>query len=169
MLSPAATAAADPPLEPPATYWMLTGFLAGPAMLFSVEEPIPNSSIFVFPIITAPSLKTMSTAVALYVGIKLVRIFEPHVVLIPFVHRISLTAIGMPLRRGTLLFRLNLLSALSACFKAVSRLTVIKALISVSLSSILLSADSVISHEVVPPFLYIFPSWVRPLSHRSIL
>ncbi len=53
--SPAATAAADPPLEPPGTRSRSQGFLVGPKQLVSVELPMANSSIFVLPMMIAPS------------------------------------------------------------------------------------------------------------------
>src|SRR6266571_5028913 len=47
--SPAETAAADPPPEPPGTRVGSQGLRDGPQAEFSVEEPIANSSVFVFP------------------------------------------------------------------------------------------------------------------------
>ena len=52
---PAATAAADPPLDPPGVRSSAQGFLAGPNAEFSFEEPIANSSQLVLPTITAPA------------------------------------------------------------------------------------------------------------------
>ena len=45
----AATAAAEPPLEPPGICAWFQGFLVGPNAEFSVEEPIANSSRLVLP------------------------------------------------------------------------------------------------------------------------
>ena len=47
--SPAATAAAEPPLEPPGTASRSHGLCTGPNAEFSFEEPIANSSQFVLP------------------------------------------------------------------------------------------------------------------------
>src|SRR5581483_5219389 len=47
--SPAATAAADPPPEPPGTRDGSHGLREGPYAEFSVDEPIANSSVLVFP------------------------------------------------------------------------------------------------------------------------
>src|SRR3982751_4721455 len=47
--SPPATAAAEPPPEPPGTRSRSHGFRVGPYAEFSVEEPIANSSVFVLP------------------------------------------------------------------------------------------------------------------------
>src|ERR1041385_8202435 len=52
---PCATTAADPPLEPPGTRSRATGLRTGPKAEFSLDDPIANSSQFVFPIITAPA------------------------------------------------------------------------------------------------------------------
>ncbi len=64
----AATAAADPPLEPPGVRSGAHGFRVGPNAEFSVDDPIANSSQLVFPTMTAPAAMSRSTAVALYGG-----------------------------------------------------------------------------------------------------
>ena len=46
---PEATAAADPPDDPPGTVSRFHGLRTGPNAEFSFEEPIANSSQFVFP------------------------------------------------------------------------------------------------------------------------
>src|SRR5580700_12005197 len=61
---PAATAAADPPLEPPGTRSSAIGFRTGPYAEFSFELPIANSSQLVLPSITAPAFSNRETAVA---------------------------------------------------------------------------------------------------------
>jgi hypothetical protein len=53
--SPPATAAAEPPPEPPGTRAGSQGFFDGPKAEFSVEEPIANSSVFVFPSVGKPA------------------------------------------------------------------------------------------------------------------
>src|SRR5215213_6162532 len=63
---PDATAAADPPDDPPGTRSGAIGFRVGPYALFSVEEPIANSSMFVFPNGTAPASRRRRTTVASY-------------------------------------------------------------------------------------------------------
>src|SRR5678815_505911 len=62
----AATAAAEPPDEPPGTLFVSHGLRAGPYQLFSVEEPIANSSMFVLPSVTTPTWASRSTTVASY-------------------------------------------------------------------------------------------------------
>ena len=52
---PAATATADPPLDPPGMRSVAHGFRVGPNAEFSVDDPIANSSQFVLPTITAPA------------------------------------------------------------------------------------------------------------------
>jgi hypothetical protein len=47
--SPPETAAAEPPPEPPGTRAGSQGLREGPNAEFSLEEPIANSSVFVFP------------------------------------------------------------------------------------------------------------------------
>src|SRR3954454_24971018 len=93
---PAATAAADPPLEPPGTRVRSCGLRVGPNAEFSVDEPIANSSRLVLPMTMAPAARTRSTTVASYGGRHPSRIFDEHVVGMPFVHRLSFSAIGMP-------------------------------------------------------------------------
>ena len=63
-VNPAATAAAEPPEEPPGTRVVSSGFRVGPKAEFSVEAPIANSSRLVFPTITAPASRRRSTMVA---------------------------------------------------------------------------------------------------------
>ena len=61
---PAATAAAEPPLEPPGTRLVSWGLRVGPKAEFSVEEPMANSSRLVLPTTTAPAARRRSTTVA---------------------------------------------------------------------------------------------------------
>jgi L-2-hydroxyglutarate oxidase LhgO len=60
----AATAAAEPPLEPPGTRSVSTGLRTGPKAEFSFEEPMANSSQFSLPSSTAPAASSLETAVA---------------------------------------------------------------------------------------------------------
>ena len=66
--SPAATAAADPPEEPPGTRETSRGLRVGPKAEFSVVVPMPNSSMLVLPLISAPAARTSATAWASYGG-----------------------------------------------------------------------------------------------------
>src|SRR5208282_5291740 len=81
--SSAATAAAEPPEDPPATRVRSCGFFVGPKAEFSVDEPIANSSMFVLPTKMAPSARSFAIVVASYGGTKFSRIFDAHVVRTP--------------------------------------------------------------------------------------
>src|SRR5690606_25667606 len=61
---PAATAAAEPPDEPPGTRVRSYGLRVGPNAEFSVDDPIANSSRFVFPTTTAPASRSLRITVA---------------------------------------------------------------------------------------------------------
>src|SRR5438067_7729231 len=100
-VSPAATAAAEPPLEPPGTRARSHGLRVVWKPLFSVELPIANSSRFVFPTSTAPASRRRLQAVASYGGRQLPRIFDPHVVRMSRVQKLSLSAIGTPASGGS--------------------------------------------------------------------
>ena len=91
-----ATAAADPPDEPPGTREASHGFRAGPYAEFSFDEPIPNSSQFVFPTTTAPAATRRATHVASSGETKPARILEPAVDASPATLMLSLTASGTP-------------------------------------------------------------------------
>ncbi len=60
----AATAAAEPPEEPPGTRSRSHGLRVWPVALFSVDEPMANSSMLVLPRMTAPASWSLRTAVA---------------------------------------------------------------------------------------------------------
>src|SRR5580700_2874183 len=92
--SRAATAAADPPLEPPGTRERSYGLRVTPSAEFSHELPIANSSRFVFPIGMQPASSIRATAVAVYGAIQCSRILLPHVVRVAVRHMLSLTASG---------------------------------------------------------------------------
>ena len=100
--SPAATATAEPPDDPPGTRSARHGFFTAPNAEFSFELPMANSSRFVFPIITAPVASRRSTTVAEYGGTYPSRMREPAVVTTPFVPMMSLHAHGMPASVGGL-------------------------------------------------------------------
>src|SRR3954465_2655302 len=74
--SSAATAAADPPEEPPGIRSRSQGLRVVKKPEFSVELPIANSSMFNRPKIIAPASFNFSTTVALYGERKLPRIFD---------------------------------------------------------------------------------------------
>ncbi|MNW62478.1 hypothetical protein D3C74_406140 [compost metagenome] len=94
--SPAATAAAEPPLEPPGTRSSAHGLRTGEKLEFSLEPPMANSSMLSLPIVTVSAAFNFSTTVASYTGSKLRRNWLPHVVRSPFVTMLSLIPTGRP-------------------------------------------------------------------------
>src|SRR3954471_14933905 len=60
------TAAALPPDDPPGVRERSHGFRLGPYALFSVDEPIANSSMLSLPVMTAPAARSLRTTVASY-------------------------------------------------------------------------------------------------------
>mmetsp|Transcript_3297 Transcript_3297/g.11897 ORF Transcript_3297/g.11897 Transcript_3297/m.11897 type:complete len:282 (+) Transcript_3297:615-1460(+) len=96
---PFATAAALPALDPPAVRAPSddVGFNVAPRVDVVPELPMPNSSMFVVPMSTAPERSRNSrTAVASYTGTCPRSIALPHVVSTPATQRFSLTANGTP-------------------------------------------------------------------------
>src|SRR5437763_10885404 len=89
----AATAAAEPPEEPPATRDGSHGFRVGPNAECSVEEPIANSSRFVFAAIAAPAARSRLITVASNGETNDSRMRDAHVVGMSVVTMLSLTAI----------------------------------------------------------------------------
>src|SRR5689334_6115284 len=75
-----ATAALDPPDEPPGMRVRSHGLCVGPYAEFSVDEPMANSSMFVLPSMTMPACLMRCEIVASYGGRQPSRIFEPAVV-----------------------------------------------------------------------------------------
>src|SRR5205807_637393 len=65
---PAATAAADPPPDPPGMRSVAQGLRAGPNAEFSFDDPTANSSQLVLPTTTAAACSSRATAVASYGG-----------------------------------------------------------------------------------------------------
>src|SRR5690349_1318282 len=94
---PAATAAADPPEDPPGTRSGASGFFAGPNALCSVEDPMANSSMFDFATMIAPASLSLRTAVAGKALTYPSRILDPHDVGRTDVAMLSFTTTGTPL------------------------------------------------------------------------
>src|SRR6202035_145902 len=94
--SPAPTAAALPPEEPPGTRSRSHGLRTGPKAEFSFEDPIANSSWLVLASRLAPAPVRRETTVAVYGGRYLSRIREPAWLGTPSVQKRSLTASGNP-------------------------------------------------------------------------
>src|SRR5919201_148611 len=97
----AATAAAEPPEEPPGTSGVLAPFrrhgeITGPKYDASLDEPMANSSWLSLPRSTAPSRQRLAVTVDSYVGMKFPRMWEQAVVRTSLVANMSLTASGIP-------------------------------------------------------------------------
>src|SRR5437773_6665846 len=93
---PAATATADPPLDPPGMRSCAHGLRVGPNAEFSVDDPIANSSQLVLPTTIAPARSRRVTTVASYGGTKCSSMRDEAVVRTARVHRLSLSAMGTP-------------------------------------------------------------------------
>src|SRR5262245_35998927 len=92
----AATAAPEPPEDPPGTRSPCHGLRVAPNAEFSFDEPMANSSQLSLPRTTAPARFRRATTVASYGGTKCSRMREPAVVRIPAVQMMSLTPTGTP-------------------------------------------------------------------------
>src|SRR5450759_4632484 len=144
---PDATAAAEPPLDPPGTRVGSCGLRVGPKAEFSVEEPIANSSQFALPTTMPPAARIRSTHVAVYGGRHPSRILEPQVVGVPRVQRLSFTAIGTPASGPGSSPRATVASMSSAARRASSARTSVNAWISPSRCSIPVSYTHLRAHE----------------------
>src|SRR3954447_13450639 len=89
-----ATAALEPPPDPPGIRSRSHGLWVGPNAECSVEEPIANSSMLVLPSTTSPAPLSRSTRVASYGGTQPSSSRDPAVVGRPLVATTSLTATG---------------------------------------------------------------------------
>src|SRR5438045_5027299 len=78
--SPDATAADEPPEEPPGTVDSSQGLRTGPKAEFSFDDPMANSSQLVLPMRIAPAACRRSSAEEAYGERKPSRILEPAVV-----------------------------------------------------------------------------------------
>ncbi len=130
--NPAATAAAEPPLDPPGTRLGSRGLRVGPKAEFSVDDPIANSSRFVLPTGIPPAATTRSTTVAVYGGSHPSRILDEHVVATPRVQRLSFSATGTPASGPGSSPRATAASTASAAASASSSITRLNAWISSS-------------------------------------
>ncbi len=98
-----ASAAEEPPPEPPGMRVRSQGLPVGPYALFSVDDPMANSSMLVLPRMTTSAALSRLVSVASYGGIQPSRILEPTVVGMPSVVKMSLSASGTPYQRAELL------------------------------------------------------------------
>src|SRR5439155_18622605 len=93
---PDATAAPDPPDEPPGVRSGFQGFRVTPQRGLSVKLEYANSGVVVFPTMIAPAPCRRSTSKALSSGTQCSKAYEPRVVRLPFVGVRSLIATGTP-------------------------------------------------------------------------
>ena len=93
---PDATAAAAPPLEPPAPSEGFHGFRVGGPASPSVYDGRPNSGVALLPRLTAPAASTASTSSSESSGTKSVNAREPNRAGTPARRCRSLSARGMP-------------------------------------------------------------------------
>ena len=92
----AATAAAVPPLEPPAVTLTSVGLRVVPKTKLVVLMSWANSGVLVLPTMTPPAAFRRATEIASSAGTSCSKIREPNVVRSPAVCRISLTTNGTP-------------------------------------------------------------------------
>ena len=118
--SNAASAADEPPPDPPGILVKSHGLWVGPYAEFSVEDPMANSSMLVFPRITTPFSLSRVTTVESYGGRQPSSIFEPQVVGTPFWVITSLSASGTPASGESFSPFCRFASTCFACSKAPS-------------------------------------------------
>lgn len=117
-MQPVATAAAQPPLDPPAMRFGSRGFVVRPKSSFSVRGPNANSGQFVLAIRIAPAARIRATAGASSAGTLSSRKRLPQVVRAPPTAIASLTVNGTPWSGPTgSLDSARLASARAACSK----------------------------------------------------
>ena len=93
--SPAATAAAEPPLEPPGVRSVSHGLRVTPHVIDSVNGHSPSSGIFVLPMMIAPAARSLrTTSESAGAGVSIAPV--PRLVISPSMSISSLTAIGTP-------------------------------------------------------------------------
>ena len=94
--SPAASAAAAPPLDPPGVRSRFHGFRVAPFSSDSVNATVPNSGVFVFPRITKPASRSRRTTAVSKSGMLSANARLEYVVRMPAVGVRSLIAMGTP-------------------------------------------------------------------------
>ncbi len=142
---PAATAAADPPLDPPDVRDSPHGLRVGPISRLPASPFQPNSEVFVFPRMMAPAARRRSTTTESVPGTQSFESRDPNVVRKPRVGVRSLMEIGIPSKgRGGPSFASSASSTRRASALASSRASVTKALsdgLSVSLAMALIDRE----------------------------
>ena len=121
---PVASAAAEPPLEPPAVRARFQGLRVAPKTSFTVFGPNANSGVLVLPITIAPAARSRWTTRASSSGTWLSKSLEPWVVRMPFVAVTSLMPTGTPKSGGNAARRWSAAVARRASRSAESRTSV---------------------------------------------
>lgn len=125
---PSATAAAEPPDEPPAIACECHGLRTGPYALIMELPPYANSCRFCFPRRTAPAFSINCQTRALSAGTRFAYKRLPAVVKMPAVSTRSFRPIGIPCRGPRQAPARISFSACRACSRATSAITVMNAL-----------------------------------------
>ncbi len=163
-----ASAAEEPPPEPPGIRVRSQGLPVGPYALFSVDDPMANSSMLVLPRMTTSAALSRLVSVASYGGIQPSRILEPTVVGMPSVVKMSLSASGTPASGPSCSPLARFSSTARACARAPSRSTCRKACTFSSTASIRARWASVTSTAVRSPAA-IFPAISAAVSLMMLL
>ena len=147
--SPAATAAALPPLEPPAVRSVFQGLRVRPNAGPSVSPMMASSGVLVLPITTAPAARSRFTSsLSLRAGSRYAAVPQP--VTSPVTSSTSFTAIGTP-RSGRSSPAARRASACPASARARSAITTLKALSSGSRRSMRARQSSTSSRDDTSP------------------
>ena len=125
-VTPAATLAAAPALDPPGVFARFHGLRVMPVSGLSPTALQPNSLVVVFPTMTAPALRTRSTAGASSAATLSAADFDPNVHRTPSIAIRSLTEIGSPCSRPGGSPSMIAFSAARAAVRATSSVTVTK-------------------------------------------
>ena len=128
-VSPAASAAADPPDEPPAPRVTSHGLFVVPYTALYDWKSARDIGTLVLPKITAPAARSRATATASWPAMLSANAGKPNVVGCPGMLKLSLTVIGTPCSGPTLPPLASARSAARASFNARSRSSTTMALI----------------------------------------
>ena len=147
---PAATATAEPPLEPPGERVASQGLRVSPCAVDSENGHWPNSGIAVLPTTIAPAARSLrTTSPSSATGVELPR--PPNVVTWPATSSSSFTATGIPCNGGSSSWRARAASRASASARAWSAITTVNACRVRSSRSIRASSASTSSRAETSP------------------
>ena len=166
--SPAATAAAEPPLEPPGVRCRSHGLRVMPNVGVSVNGTIIISGTWVLPRITAPALRSRRTTSESAVAGSSPIAHEPIGVVWPWTSVSSLIASGMP-SSGRVSPLRRRASAWAASASAISSVTTRKALSTGSCVAIRSRNSSVSSRELTSPRSSMAACAASPANATSVM